>query len=188
MKNLRLFVLGSSVVFACAAVSVSASVTWFGDSTSNFAFSVSGTGSTWGPGNLVSPSGRWDFSGGGDLQLMSPNQVLLFQGGMGADFTPTAISASFPGYDDAFVIPGRVSDGNTLYDTPAFHGWAGSYSISYQIPNPQDASTWSWSMSMSGAGPALSDPNSPLAVPEPTSLLLVCVGLLALPILHRRRQ
>src|ERR1017187_5393984 len=116
MKNLRLFVLGSSVVFACAAASVSASVTWFGDSTSNFAFSVSGTGSTWGPGNLISPSGMWDFSGGGDLQLLSPNQALLFQGGMGVDFAPTTISADFPGYDDKFTVPGRFTDWNNLYD------------------------------------------------------------------------
>jgi hypothetical protein len=188
MKNVRLFLLGSSVVFACAAASVSASVTWSSDTTSNFAFTISGTGSAWGPGNLVSPSGIWDFPGGGDMELLSTNQVLLFQGGLGADFTPTSIAANFPGYEDKFTVPGQFIDGNSLYDTPAFSGWSGNYSISFDIPNPQDSSTWSWSMSMSGKGPALSDPGLALAIPEPNSLLLVCFGFLALPILHRRRR
>lgn len=176
------------MVFACAAISASAGVTWYSDSTSNFAFNISGTGASWGPGNLVSPSGLWDFAGGGEMQLLSTNQVMLFQGGLGADFTATDIAADFPGYDDKFTVPGRFMDGNTMYDTPAFHGWLGDYSISYNIPNPQDPSTWSWSMSMAAAGPALSEPGMALAVPEPNSLLLVCSGLLALPFLHRRRK
>lgn len=192
MKHLRLIVLGSIVAFVCAAASVSASVTWSSDSPANFAFTLSGTGPTWGPGNLVSPSGLWDFTGGGDVELFGgTSRLSLTQGGMGVEFVTSASLDDFPGYGDLFAASGVVRDGNTLdpiLNTPQspFFGWSGRYGIQYDIPDPQNSSTWSWTMQMSGSGPALTAPA--VNVPEPGSLLLVGFGLMALPVLHRLRR
>jgi hypothetical protein len=192
MKDLRLIVLGSLVAFVCVAASVSASVTWSSDSASKFAFTLSGTGPVWGPGNLVSPSGLWDFTGGGDVVLFGgTSRLSLTQGGMGVEFVPSASLDDFPGYGDVFAASGVIRDGNTLdpiLNTPQspFFDWSGRYGIQYDIPDPQNSSTWSWTMQMSGSGPVLTAPV--VTVPEPSSCLLVTLGLLALPILRGHRR
>jgi hypothetical protein len=198
MKNLRMILLSSSVAFACAAARVNASVDWISDSTNGFSLSLSGTGADWGTDGLdVSPSGLWSFEGSGQVRLSGPvNTVLLNEWGTGVEFMPTASHDNSVPYADKFSVPGSFEDGNTFDPVLAkgtpFAGWEGSYTLRYEISSLQDPSTWDWQMYVSCSGPAMNvpgpKPDLVVAVPEPNSILLVGFGLLALPILHRRKH
>lgn len=190
MKNLYLFLLSSTVALACTTVRVSAvvtapptKVTWGCDTSTCFSLTISGIGPVVG-GDFRSPSGDWEFDdlfrvcdfrtcfklqpSGGSVEWLPAKNTVMLPWCSGFDRTRNGY------YEADFGVDERCGP---------LRGWDIDGSISYKVVNPCNPNTWSWTVSCDGSGPDLAK-HCP-AVPEPSALWLVGVGVCGLAFAYR---
>lgn len=160
---------------------------WSADSNTGFSLQIDGQGELDGGGTYISPSGLWDVNasfstslspGSSNVQVWVPGAAVTYLPSRSAGYTNGLVTALFGPYTEYYSSGGGFSGNVGDYFLSTFPSdWTVQGEVALLPPWP----TGDWSIYVFGSG-------SELAIPEPSSLLLLSLGLTVLALLHRRRH